>query len=821
MGIKGDTRSMPLANVLQDLATNEQTGTLRIRSRDRSVALWFERGALRLVGLGPGEGPSLVNGLLALNKLRYEEIPPAPPGRRISESSLLRGLAKKGRLTRDDLRAALEHQMAEHLCDAFLWPDAHFEFEEGEPDDRIFDGDQLDLEPRIPVDAVLFEAVRRSDEWAEVRKVILSPDEIYAADTRRVPADADATVRRLATLFNGERSLREVQELTRLGQFIITRAAARLVKGGAARPLTPPEAAERARAHAGRRDWAAALKMARYGLTHERSNAQLLEMALRAAEALDDHEAAAGYGRQLATAQIEAGALEAAVATCQKVLAHAPRDTTAHERLFALYLRLGRKLEALTAGEALATAYKKAGLPDQALAVYRQLVEKVGDQPELLESLAEIQRRLGDKREAILLYRKLLARAVDARRDDDALDYCHTILRLDPHHEEAVRLRRQIESGQLEKSRRRRRRVKILAVLGAILVVVAAAGFYEWGARAEYAGVRREIRDATSEKRYRKALRLYDRVLEPWGWSLVAHELRPDRELIEEDFVKEELARAKTLADRGQLLDAQKTAEDALDLARRDDLRGKIEAEIGRLRKRRQTVEARWDRELKEKAPTQVAEVREPLAVPALEKLLAAGGEPARARAALAALCAIEGDAATRALIRALADPDLAADTAAHLARRTGQDLGTDRLRWEAWWIRSTRRPSSRIPPLQAALTAARTSYAAGEPVLVEWRLINLGDAEVEFDLETDPARSVMVAATTGNAPSAPAKSDDGKAAARTMRLGPGEFMGGTVDLGDRMPKPGRRRIVWTAPLRIDGKPAPLEALPLLLERKP
>jgi len=811
MGIKGDTRSMPLANVLQDLATNEQTGTLHIKSRDRAVALWFERGALRLVGLGPGEGPSLVNGLLALGKLKPDEVPLAAPGRRVSEFSLLRGLLKKGRLTRDDLKAALEHQMAEHLCDAFLWSEAHFEFEEGDLDDRRVDADQLELEPRLPVDTVIFEAVRRSDEWAEIRKVILSPDEIYVADARRLPTDADATTRRLAGLLNGERSLRDAQDLTRLGQFVITRAAARLVKGGAARPLTPPEAAERARTRAAAREWEAALKMARYGLAHERSNVQLLETALRAAEALDDHDAAAGFGRQLATAQVESGALEAAVTTYQKVLAHAPRDTDAHERLFQLYLRLGRKLEALTAGEALATACKKAGLPDQALAVYRQLVEKVGDQPELLESLAEIQRRLGDKREALLLYRKLLSRALEARNDDAALDYCHTILRLDPAHEEALRLRKQLESGQIEQSRRRRRRVKVLAVAGAVLVLLVAAGFYEWGARAEFADVRTRVLNATLEKRYREALLLYDRVIRGWSWSLVAQQLRPDRAGIEERFTQEELGRARGLEERGQLLDAQKTLEDALELALDRDA---LAAAADRVAKRRREEEEKWDRELKGKSPEQIAQVRDPLAVPALEKILAAGTGPETVRAALAALGATEGDAATRALIRALADPGLARDAAGHLAARTKQDFGTDRLRWEAWWIRS-RRPAGKLPPLQAALVAPKTAFAAGEAVAVEWRVVNLGGEEAAFELEADPGRALRVDAA-GEAPkAAPA------APARAVRLAPGEFVGGTVDLSARLDKPGRRRLSWSAPLRVDGKPTPLEAIPLVLERLP
>ncbi len=86
MGIKGDVRSISLANVLQDLVTNEQTGTLAIRAKkDRhQLHLWFEKGALKLVGLGAGQGPSLLNGLLALEKIRADEAPTVT-GRHTSE----------------------------------------------------------------------------------------------------------------------------------------------------------------------------------------------------------------------------------------------------------------------------------------------------------------------------------------------------------------------------------------------------------------------------------------------------------------------------------------------------------------------------------------------------------------------------------------------------------------------------------------------------------------------------------------------------------------------------------------------------------------
>src|SRR5206468_12892054 len=53
-----------------------------------------------------------------------------------------------------------------------------------------------------------------------------------------------------------------------------------------------------------------------------------------------DHDAAASYARQLASAQAESGALELAIKSYHKVLAHAPRDISAHDRLFQTLLQL-------------------------------------------------------------------------------------------------------------------------------------------------------------------------------------------------------------------------------------------------------------------------------------------------------------------------------------------------------------------------------------------------------------------------------------------------------------------------------------------------
>jgi tetratricopeptide (TPR) repeat protein len=791
MGIKGDVKSISLANVLQDLAMNEKTGTLSIRHKERALHLWFEKGGLRLVGLGSREGPSLLNGLLAQEKIRADEAP-VISGKRTTEGGFIRGLVKKSRLTREDLKSALEHQMSEHLCDAFLWTDATFEFEEGEPDDRLFDVDQLDLEPRLAVDAVIMEALRRSDEWGETRKAILSSNEILIPDPQRLPKDAEPTLRRVFGLLDGERSLADIERLTRLGQFVLLRAGAILIRSGAARPVSAAEAFERGRARAAKKEWEAALRMARYGLDHERKNTGLLELALRASEELQTAEAAASYARQLASAQVEAGHLEAAIKSYQRVLVHAPRDLTAHERLFSTFLQLDLKLDALAAGEALASAYKKAGLPDKALAVYQRLVEKLGDHAELLESVAEIQRHLGDKQEAVKLYAQLLRKAMEAKNDAEAIDYCRTILRIDPRHPEALALRQQLESGQIERARKRKRAVRSAILVGVLAALVFGAAVYEYRARQHFLLVRDATFDAIKVQNYREALRLYDTLIDGWRWSVKAREERDMREKIEADFVREALDRVAGLEQHGQLAEAISALEEARTMIRRVDLNGTTQERLRELNRKRVDTEREWDGRLSKMSPKEIGEVRDPLAVPALGKLLGSDKAEVR-RAAVAALGSIPGESAVTELMPALADrdPSVATDAVAHLVRRERA-------------------------PLRALLLPARPRFAPGEAMAVEWRVTNLSPTDVELALEEPPARRLAVAGPNGPL------ALGGKEAVgrRTVRLGPGEFIGGGFpDLAAQAKLPGRYQLTWSVPVTWNGKSVELRAAPLSLDR--
>lgn len=809
MPLKGDVKSLSLANVLQDLAMNEQSGTLRIQQKNQRLNLWFDRGGLRLVGFGRGDGPSIINGLLALGKITTDDLP--ADGARKSESNLVRRLEKKKTVSRGDLRAALEHQMTEHVCDAFLWHEATFEFHEGDPADEDFDVDHIDYECRLVCDGLIMEALRRADEWKEATKIVISSEEILVVtDPSRIESP-DAITKRVLSLLDGEKRLRDVMDLTRLGRFSVHRVAAQLLRTGAARTLKPAEALERAQRHAKSKRWVEALALALYGLEHERNNGPLRILAAQCYEEMGDTDQAVAQFRLLAANQTETKNLEGALETFRRIVSLAPRDTYAHERIFQIQCDLGRKAEALEAGDALAGAYKRAGLPEKAREMYAKLVGLVGEEDALLESIAEIARHLGDKKEATQLYRKLLARALDQKNAAAALDHCRTILKLDPSNEEIAQVKADLESGVHEARSRRKRRLILLSMLSVLLVGFGAAGYYEYRARTRFSEIRKRVLDAAADRRYDEALRRYDEVIAAYPYSLIVRELKADRAGIEEKHVVEELKRAEETADRNLSATIDGLAL-ALKLVHRPDLRKQLEDRIAEYKKRRAGEEERYHGEVaailaahrkKEKdALKKLEALRSPHAIPALSACLGDPDAEIRA-AAVDALAGIEHPLALDRLVRAVddVDPKIRQRAADRLAARTGQNFGLKREDWEQH-LRVNQ-------PIRAWIRPRKDSIAVGEPVVLEWKILNGSSADIELQIPAD------LAAQLEARPVALRFRANGEGKRRVF-LRPGEYLGGTFTT-EPVGEAGTYTIAWTLPV---AGTDPVAATPVTVQVK-
>lgn len=827
MALKGDLKSLNLANVLQDLSQNEQTGTLKLEAGERHRYLWFEKGALRLVGLGGGRGPSLLNGLLATGKISLADSGAA--AKKVAEVALVRALLKRGTVTREAVKAGLEQQMMELVCDAFLWSDATFEFVEGDPADEHYETSQLDHEGRLACDAIIMEALRRADEWAQIKKSVLSTQEIHVPQGGAAPA-VDAITGRVLSLVDGERRLQDIIDETHLGQFDVFKAAAALKAAGAIRPLTTPESLDRTQARLAQRQFDAALRLARFGLDREPHHQDLRRAAAAALEGLDRRDEAAAEYRVLVSSQVETGQGEAAMETCRRILALAPRDTFTQERLFQLLLDAGRKEEAIAQGEALAGAFKRVGLPDKAKEVYTRLMSQLGDSDDLLEAAAEVARHLGDKKEAIQIYRKLFDRALAKNDEEQVLQLSRTLLRLDPGLEDIARKRMEIETGAHRKRLEVRRRARTAAILGIVVVLVSAAGVYEFLARSEYGALHTDSIELNSKGEYARILERYDHLTEGWPLSLVQRTARAERDKVEELFAKQQASIATRLEEAMRLVEAIGAVERMRKLCRLPENVTRAESRMADLVRRRAAEEnkylelvlglaksARLDGN--EESLKKLAAISHPLAVPALREGFK-DESPAVRRAVAAALRTMEGDESLQLLVQALAsDADETVRGAARqsLTERTGERFQTAR-EWDEW-LRQKVSETSPQPALQALLTAASEAAAAGAPIPVRWELINVGRTPAEFTLARD-----FGPLFGGTGPGGPVtmKAARPPGEERVIRLRPGEFIGGSADLAalcQGIEAAGPYRLTWSGSVKWGGGgAAQLQSLPLTLQ---
>jgi tetratricopeptide (TPR) repeat protein len=780
MALQGDLKSIDLGTVLQDVAANALTGTLTLTMRDRRRLFWFDRGKLRLVGLENGKGPSPLNGLLALGKVKPSEI---QPGR--GNVRYLRGLVRKSVVTHDDVKAALEHQMREFACDAFAWGDAHFEFVNGEPDEDAFETSQLDQDVRLDPDAVIMEALRRVDEWGEIRKVIFSPEEILVLPADRAVPEGDPVLARVAGMLDGQRRLRDVLDETHLGEFAVLGSAAKLLRAGTARALSVEEATENARRAAAGKKHEQALRMARFGLERLPSSVELLGIAAGAFEALGREEEAAYTWRKLAAAQVAAGSPEEALATYRKVVAIAPRDTFAQEGIFDLLVQLGRKGEAAEQGEALVAAYRRAGLPDEMKGVFSRLMKAFGDDDDFLGQAAETANRLGEKKEALALYRRLFERALDGGDRGAILAAGRDVLRLDKDAEDVVRRMKEVETGAFQEKRRKVRKAKRIAIVAVALAVVLPPLAYELRSRASIAGVRREA--ITKRKDGEELLRLYNRFLDDYGWSLSASGAEAERDEVENAWIETALLSPEKVdgLEEPRLLAAKSQTESVRDLARQPASKERAAAVLELIGKR---VAGAGDRLLRQETawaeagtPEALAEIErltDPLALRAAQQA-ASHGNPAVRRAGVVALAGQPSIEALGALVKRFAaegDPAVRGLVRESMRRRTGKDAGDDAGKWQEHYRRAlAEEKPGVVPPLNAYLTRV-SEVAAGEPLLLEWRLENFGTSTVSFqmvqrlDAASDPARPLVVGPIPGGAET------------RRVELRPGEYIGGRFD---------------------------------------
>jgi hypothetical protein len=173
MSLSGRLNTMDLPEVLQWVTIGRKTGSLSFVKDKTKVHIFLKEG--RIISSSSNDPTKqLGQFLLFQGKITEPQLKRAFEIHLQSRVMLGKILVQENLVSQEDVEKALMTRTEEVIYDLFLWEDGYFHFSASEynPDDLIL--------INVDINALLFEGIRRKDEWKRIREVFPSNDVILS-----------------------------------------------------------------------------------------------------------------------------------------------------------------------------------------------------------------------------------------------------------------------------------------------------------------------------------------------------------------------------------------------------------------------------------------------------------------------------------------------------------------------------------------------------------------------------------------------------------------------------------------------------------------
>ena len=216
--MSGDLAAIPLAEILQVLQMQRQTGVLRVTTPRAGVTLWMRQGTVELVqSKSAREDSRLGRYFLERGLVSREEIDATLRAHQNDGQLLGEALLRAGMVSQEDVAKALERQSSELVYEMLRWPAGRFTLSL-EP----FSAEAESAHLGLGISALVLEGFRRVDEWRLMEGVI-DFDSVVYVDTAAVAAVGPDKLRRTERLVldavDGKRTVSEVVEGSLVSSF--------------------------------------------------------------------------------------------------------------------------------------------------------------------------------------------------------------------------------------------------------------------------------------------------------------------------------------------------------------------------------------------------------------------------------------------------------------------------------------------------------------------------------------------------------------------------------------------------------------------------
>ncbi|HEX8114682.1 MAG TPA: DUF4388 domain-containing protein [Kofleriaceae bacterium] len=235
-GLRGDLRVVPLAEVLQLLDVQEQSGVLTVERSGARVDIYFRRGRVdQATATGVPEEFLLGRFVLdaaVMQRADFEAFLESRTGqpKGAGQPKLIgQQLVKLGYLAEADLKTCLVRQSSELIYEILRWRHGRFRLAAG----AELPPSVIDAALGLDVEAVLMEGYRRVDEWHLIERAIDNFDIVFLRNEDSVAQMGRGRLTReelaVLELVNGKNTVKEIIRKSRMGSFEVSKMLYRLL----------------------------------------------------------------------------------------------------------------------------------------------------------------------------------------------------------------------------------------------------------------------------------------------------------------------------------------------------------------------------------------------------------------------------------------------------------------------------------------------------------------------------------------------------------------------------------------------------------------
>ncbi len=215
--LQGNIDRFILPEIFQLIANSRKSGTLGIQKDDDIVMIYFDKGQI-VYGYGPRKTYHVGQLLKERGRITAEQLEEAVREQSHEASSKRLGqiLMQKNYIDRSDLEKVVSEQVEELIYSILSWEGGSFKFYENQYPT------QEEIKVNISVENAILEGCRRIDEINRSKEVLPELDTIMtiapSPTERRTDISLQSEEWNLLGLVNGQRSIREIVEISNLSE---------------------------------------------------------------------------------------------------------------------------------------------------------------------------------------------------------------------------------------------------------------------------------------------------------------------------------------------------------------------------------------------------------------------------------------------------------------------------------------------------------------------------------------------------------------------------------------------------------------------------